>query len=358
MMNTSRSMQDYKRLAGIGVAYDTWQTPPAVLAESKKGAPVSRKRVAIHRMAHLLEDQRLGGSVSLPQFDEWRIDRLMEAEAAYAKSAQQHHWGARAATAAAHKQDKAGDSKASHEAHAHAAERHRQAAKHLAAAGDTHTAHVHDQWARHHEMHAAHHARAMGGVHHTAHAPVAPAAPAAAPAKKGGLVHRLKQKLKGAGGIDWAAKAAETEPHRAVHVQKDPFPSKKAPPHAAAAAAAHKAIDRHQAGLGPKQQPAHVKHSELAMKAGHAATNVSQNPNVSSHGKAQAYKRASHEHLHAALSAFHSGDHEKALQHFNAAIHHMNKHSQHMGDVAAQGRQAARRAAPVGPRAARGYAHV
>jgi hypothetical protein len=338
-MNTHhRSMYDYKRLAGIGSSYTEWKS----VAETRDTS-VTVGQARIRRMANLLDEERMGGSLQLPQFDPERIEKLTEAAQADGadprlKQAMSHHWAARNATGLAHT---AGDHHAAQEHHAKASELHKKAAKHLAGAGDPKLAHMHDQWARHHEQHAAHHARVLGGVDHTVHQPPAPAAaPPAEKPKKAGLVSRLKAKL--------SPKAKETA-QPAVH--KDPFPSKKATSHVVSSGKALKKLHGLQLGVKPKAQASHEKHSELAMKAGHSAAELATNRNVGSKQKAERYKTASHEHLHAALSAFHSGDHAKALSHFNAAVHHMNKHAQHMDDHAAQERHTARRAATPGPRA-------
>jgi hypothetical protein len=341
-MNTSaRSIQHYKRLAGIGSTYENWKKPD-LLDESEALDPkklrVSLGRMKIRNLANMLEEERIGGSLRLPQFETWRIKRLVtEAETSpAAQAAAQHHMAARKATTAAHETHSWNNPQQSARYHQHAAELHRRAAKHMAASGDARTAHTHDQWARHHEQWAAHHARALGGAHVTQHAPpAAPTkAPAKAPKKKAGLIGKLKQKLAGAGGIDWSKEAEKT-----AHAPKMPKPKAQKDPF-------------------PASMPSHEKHAMRAHGAAAGAHELETNPHVGSEHKAEAFKKASQEHLHAALSAFHAGDHQKALQHFNVAIHHMNKHAQHMSDAAAQGRQRERRAAPRGPRTTVGRVHV
>ena len=292
------------------------------------------ERSRIRRMANLLEDEGLGGTLQM-QFDPDRVERLMEAQDPAAQTAAHHHWNARFASSSAHEADKAGNAEASHSHHSHAAEMHRTAAKHLAAAGDVHTARVHDQWAKHHEAHAAAHGKSMKGADHSAHvAPPAAVKPEkAAKEKKPGILSKLKSKLAPKGSkVDWGKEAEKTAKVKPVGVHKDPFK-----------------------GSAKKKE---MGHSERATAAGGEAHELSTNKHVGSEHKAAAHKNASHEHLHAALASFHSGDHEKAMTHFNAAIHHMNKHHDHMSDVAGQGRQAARNKAPAGPRARVGRAHV
>ncbi len=347
----TRSMKDYKRLAGIGMSHEEWKHPALFTEALDKMPKLTLQNARIHRMAHMLEDERMGGSTSEVMFDPYRIERLAEAAAsdAHAQAALQHHHRARAIGKHAMGLSYGGGSHHdAHQAHSQAASAHRVAAKHMAASGDTHTASRHDLAARMHERHAAAHARHLGGINHTAdqephHAP-------AAPAKKAHWASRLKAKIAGigGGGVNWAEKAAATGAPVKAHAEKDPFKGTGPSKNAVARGGIKKAAP----------EPEHEKHAARAMRSGAGAHELGKSRDVSSERKAHAHKAASHENLHAALSAFHAGNHEKALQHFNAAIHHMNKHGEHTSDAAAQKRQRERHAAGAGPRAAVGRAHV
>lgn len=319
---SNNAVSEFKRLAGMDLDYGSWRRPDAAspmsepvsqprgkknLSESfvqSTKSTVSISRAKIRRMASMLEEDRFGGTRL--QFDWEDVERLTtEAHQSPEQQAlAQHHWDARLASTQAHEVDKGGDPKASHNYHRHAAEKHRVAAKHLAASGDTRTARVHDQWAQHHDQHAAHHAAATGGVQHSAHAP------AAAPA---------------------AARAAS--------------PNEKPK-----AAASHKSlvapeVVRAQKGTDDigDQSDKHVKAAQQSARVAHhlAADKTTTNKEL-----AAAHKEASHDHLHAALSLFHSGHHDKALQHFNAAIHHMNKHKDHKAGGMAKKAASLRAAGP------------
>jgi hypothetical protein len=354
-MRPQQTMVDYKRLAGIGNHYDAWKRP-SVLDEGAPEPVVSVQRARISRMANLFENEMMGGSLSMPSFDPQDIERLMEAAITNprAHAAAQHHARAMAAHKHAHMVSAGGDAKASHDAHAQAAELHRTAAKHSAASGNVRMAQSHDAFARHHDQHAAHHARHLGNIDHTAHQPdEAPeTAKPAKSGKKAGLVGKLKAKLQniGGGGIDWGKEAAKTAPE--PKAQKDPFPSKKA---AAVKTKIHSISNMKPSA--PKKTDSEM-HSDRAHMHGRVVSRLHADPGTSHEQLAGEHHAASHENLHAALSAFHAGKHKLALSHFNDAIHHMNKHAEHKAAVMSHAAQASRAKAGGGPRAATGRAHV
>ena len=363
-----------KRLAGIGpMIHENWRRSsfeapeaPASLEESapskkrvsSSGPVVSINSARIKRMANMLEDERMGGSHHL-QFDWVIVERLMQEaqHSGHHQALAKHHWDARFASSRAHEADKAGDPHSSHAHHTQAAELHRRAAKHLAAAGDVRTARTHDQWAQHHDKHAAH--QAGRAAHAQAHQP---------------NKHNLPTH-------DQYAPEPQAKGGHHVSVEKDPFPSKKKKPPVALPSSHRRAPEpKKEPVVAPKHATSHWRPGQDGPEPtkpvrkkkdlpgyegvsketqGHAA-GAHQSSQVA-HGLAQAgaasqhvaagHKQASHDHLHAALSLFRGGHHDKAMTHFNAAIHHANKHGEHIRDVAAQGRQAERHAAPVGPRA-------
>lgn len=349
------SLADQRRLCGMGSPYESWTRPvrPGTggTAEQAVGA-FNLANAQIRQIAQTLEEGRIGGT-HLPEFD-WRlVERLME-EAEYradAKGLAARHWDARFASTKAAEADKAGDAKSSHTHHSQAAQLHRAAAAHLRAGGGPLAADVmaktHEKWADHHDAHAAHHAKkAMSAT--TAHT--------SEPEKPQGKFAKMAQAVKGgksdAGDSSGAGKpqgkfakmAQAAKGGSKSAVSPAPSKSKESDPEdsvAADVAKSHAGVDKETQG-----------HVVRAMKSGMAAHAVSKERDPVK--TAAAHKSAAHDSLHAALSLFHGGHHDKALEKFNAAIHHMSKHAAAKDDSAALDRQAARRAEPAGPRARTG----
>lgn len=346
-MNMSR----LRLMAGVGPSmYEGWCRAPeegAPLVESTE-APGSRRnssRSQIRRIARMLEDDRMGGR--LPVMEGAAEDQ------AFRQKAHGHSQAAHAASAAADKTGRGSDSAASHAAHSDAAEKHKQAARLAGAQGNNKLAHFHDTKAAHHGKHAAMHKADAGAEkgffkdepkHVSVEKDPFKSEPKKAKAahpekekgKKKGLLGRLKDKIiakvKGAGGIDWAAKSKEI-------AKKD----KKAGKEPSDAEVKAQTRSRAMARIAKRPEYQASKDARRAEKSG------------SSSDRAKARHRAGDEHLHKALTHFHAGDHDSAVKALNRAIKHKKKAAGHESDVAAQTRQTARRSDPVGPRTQVGF---
>jgi hypothetical protein len=321
-----------KMLAGVGPSiYEDWRNTPvaSLISEAsplktkkgkktkasrlQEGSPVvSLNRIRIRRMANLLEDERFGGPL-LPKCDWEMVEELLQ-EAQRNPAAQHAVDSYMAGQAATHKTralDAAGDPHASRQGHLDAIEIHKQGAESARAAKNDRLAHSHDLHVAHHERHAAVHA-ARKGKHVPQHH-VADPYPQQKPADA--TKH-------------WVAKhhgPAATKP-----VQHEPdMPG-------------YEGVPKHI-----QKQAARAQHvTSVAHKVGRGVGDNVHTMKAKAHGHGQ----ASSEHLQTSLHLFHSGDHKRALQHFNAAVKEKGHHHKVMADVDARERQASRRAAPAGPR--------
>lgn len=166
---------NFREMAGLSDRCAEWKHAPKQLEETET-PKFSRDRVRIKRLVQTLQEGEFGGKLRL-EFDWDAVERLTEEGETSPQSQElaNHHWNARMASSQAHEIDKGGDAKASQYHHAQAAEKHRNASKSLAAAGNDRLARTHDQWAAHHDRHAAHHALGVGGIQATAHKPASTA---------------------------------------------------------------------------------------------------------------------------------------------------------------------------------------
>jgi hypothetical protein len=303
------NMAELKRLSGLGNSYTEWRRP---LSESvsqkveKKTAKVpaakpkasSAKPVSLNEMRIKRMANMLTeeryGGRHAMQFDEERIERLM----IEAEQSQDH--------------------KAL--VHHHWNARYATAAAHEAdKAGDSQASY------NHHKHAAAMHAAAAQHM-------------AAAGDNATARTH-----------AQWAQ---HHEKHAAGHAQAMAN-LQHASKHELPAAPAHKALPAKKGS-----EPEHELHSKRAHQASRLTAHLHDDPQTSHQELAMAHKDASHENMHAALSHFHRGDHERAMTHFNTAIHHANQSKEHDSAMRAKKAHADRVAAGGGPRAQVGMAHV
>lgn len=327
-MKTKSAVSDFKRLAGMESGFEDWrrESPIVESAEEDSGIfVISRARARIRRMANLLSEDRLGGTHELT-FDWDLIEQLMEAAASSSahSDAARHHWNARNASAHAHETDKKGDSKASFQKHKDASQLHRNASVMLSKAGDHKNARIHSQWAQHHDRHASYHQSKARKADDAAKAKAK-----SEPAKKGGY-----------------------------EVHKDPFKKgsdddKKA--HAKAALdKLDKARDHHDktAHMPAPTKPTRTRTSKVSKGEvwGHAAAAMTKDKSISHKDLADTHHKAHRFHLADVVKHAKAGDHEKALAHLHAAIHHAKKRDEHHDT----GMKMKKGPAPAGPRAATG----
>lgn len=312
MKNNSAAVSEFKRLAGVGVQYTEWTRSSTIeredeaarteLSENRASGkqavakPVmSLQGAKIRRMARIFEEDRMQGT-HLPSFDWPAVRHLMEA---------------------AHSERKALSPDSEHPANVHWTARKASDDAHAAShSGDAKTAHASHSHAA--EMHAKA-AKHLGAAGHNA---LAKTHAAWAQHHQQHAAHAAHAMGKGAAGGSKSQQAAPTNP------------VKKA-----------SADDEHPATLS-----AQAKSRE--------AMDLAKNTKVGHKQVANAHKDASHEHLQAALQHFHGGDQKKAVAHFDAAVHHMNKHGAHMAGSAAMAARSQRVAQGGGPRAAAGMGGV